>query len=187
MPRADQNSLCCLQGIDVPAANVVITYNHMKDSVELCQREGRARQADCVFVVMEQRRDRPVARLRQVQTSQEHIIRNFNPVSVTLKTAAMMQSQSDRQRHANRWLLEQPCNRSDWQAALNFYRQKTKGNVEESLLISDAGSRSVKLTYTNPTFSMEAEGTGFTKKAAKYQAAHKLVLMLREKALKDNH
>jgi ERCC4-related helicase len=63
----------------VPSANLVISYNHMKDAVELCQRQGRARQKRAAFVIMEQRVDRPLSKLLRVQRHQESVIRNFVP------------------------------------------------------------------------------------------------------------
>jgi len=47
------------EGFDVPAANMVISFDHLKDSVELCQRFGRARQENCAIIVMDERKDRP--------------------------------------------------------------------------------------------------------------------------------
>jgi ERCC4-related helicase len=67
------------EGFDVPHANVVILYDHMKDSVELCQRFGRARTTDCAIVVMVERHDRPLEFLEKVRQDQDEIVQSYDP------------------------------------------------------------------------------------------------------------
>ena len=86
------------KGFDVPAANVVISFDHMKDSVELCQRFGRARQEDSSKVVMDERRDRGVTRLQQVKQRQNGIIQEFDPSKVSQSQKTDMAAQKSREK-----------------------------------------------------------------------------------------
>jgi ERCC4-related helicase len=47
----------CVQGFDVPEANVVISYDYLKDTVELSQRFGRARQKTSSLTLMAERKE----------------------------------------------------------------------------------------------------------------------------------
>jgi hypothetical protein len=152
----------------------------MKDSVELCQREGRARQADCVFVVMEERRDRHIGILRNVQRNQESIIRNFDPRSVEETRQKDITAQSQRQVGANRWLYQ--CDDSNCLQVLNMYRQKTKAHLDESSSTTPDGRQYVKLVYANIYLSIDAEGCGTTKKSAKQSAPQILLIKLKQLA-----
>ena len=67
------------EGFDVPQANVVILYDHLKDSVELCQRFGRARALKCSIVVLEERHDRPLVFLEQIRLHQDELVQTFTP------------------------------------------------------------------------------------------------------------
>ena len=80
------------------AANVVISFDHMKDSVELCQRFGRARQEDSSKVVMDERRDRGVTRLQQVKQRQNGIIQEFDPSKVSQSQKTDMAAQKSREK-----------------------------------------------------------------------------------------
>jgi uncharacterized membrane protein YcjF (UPF0283 family) len=150
----------------------------MKDSVELCQREGRARQADRAFVVMEQRRDRHIGILRNVQRHQESIIRDFDPKSVDETRQKNITAHSQRQVGANRWL--QQCDDSNYLQVLNMYRQKTMAHLDESSSTTPDKRHYVKLVYSNIYLSIDAEGRGTTKKSAKQSAAQILLVKLKQ-------
>merc|ERR1719215_2488749 len=66
--------------MDVPAANCVIRFDPMLNSVSFVQGRGRARQADSSFVVLSERADRTVAMLAGVEQQQLEIVRNFQPL-----------------------------------------------------------------------------------------------------------
>jgi dsRNA-specific ribonuclease len=152
----------------------------MKDSVELCQREGRARQADCAFVVMEQRRDRHIDMLRNVQRTQESIIRDFDPKSAEETRQKNSTAHSQRQVGANRWL--QQCDDSNYLQVLNMYRQKTKAHLDESSSTTPDKIHYVKLVYSSICLTIDAEGHGTTKKSAKQSAAQILLVKLKQLA-----
>ena len=58
------------EGMDVPAANCVIRFDPMINSVSLVQGRGRARQPDSSFVVLCERQDRPTSTLAAVEAQQ---------------------------------------------------------------------------------------------------------------------
>jgi hypothetical protein len=161
----------------------------MKDSVELCQREGRARQADCAFVVMEQRRDRHIGTLRNVQRNQETIIRNFDPKSAEETRQKNLTAESQRQVGANRWFLLQQCdNDSNYLQVMNMYRQKTKAHLDESWsMTASDGKHCVTLVYSNMCLSIDAEGRGLSKKVARQSAAQTLVVKLKQLMMASPH
>jgi dsRNA-specific ribonuclease len=166
------------EGLDVPAANVVISYNYMKDSVELCQREGRARQSERVFVVMEERRDRPVDTLRAVQDLQETIIQSFDLKSAK-QTQAQREQASKAREAAARPILWQEPKGGNYMAVLNLYRQRTKSTLEESKVSSTSeGKLAITLKFLNDRATVEASGVGRNKMEAKQEAAKVLLKML---------
>jgi ERCC4-related helicase len=168
-----------IQGIDVPAANVVISYNHMKDSVELCQRTGRARQKDCAIVIMAQRRDRPVSMLRKVQQYQEEIIKKFDPSTIIVRSAKTdVQAQLQREAQASSLLNNFGA---DSISILHQYRQKTKAHLDDNELYTQNNTYAIKLTYSTQYVSIDAEGNGISKKAAKQEAAKLLLQKLKRK------
>lgn len=167
------------EGLDVPSANVVISYNHMKDSVELCQREGRARQKERVFVIMEQRHDRPVARLRTVQKAQERIIADYSPDMREEDDAKARQAQESRERGA-RSVLAGDRNPTE---AMELFKRKTKAALEEMYKRDHNKSFVCCLQYASVLRSLSASGTGASKKAAKRVAAEALVVKLRRECL----
>jgi hypothetical protein len=149
----------------------------MKDSVELCQREGRARQNDRAFVVLEQRPDRPVSKLRLVQQCQEEIIQTFNPSSVNQTSERNMAAQKQREIHARSLLSG--ADDQDCLSVLNWFRQKTKAQLEDSTSSTQNGKIIFTLTYTSIRVSVEAVGEGKSKKAAKAVAAKALLEKLK--------
>lgn len=154
----------------------------MKDSVELCQRSGRARQIDCAIVVLEERHDRPVAMLREVEIQQENIIRKFDPSCINNQnvTTKMIDSQRQRTLQANKLLNTNNSTQHNCAAALNLYCQKTKANLS----IKDKFINNLfvtELIYTSVTDSVSAIGTASNKKFSKEDGAKKLLQKLKER------
>ena len=58
------------EGMDVPAANCVIRFDPMINSVSFVQGRGRARRAESSFVVLSERHDRPTSTLAAVEAQQ---------------------------------------------------------------------------------------------------------------------
>lgn len=163
----------------------------MKDSVELCQRFGRARQTDCALVVLEERSDRPISLLRQVESTQESIIQKFDPSKIDKKRHADMAL--DAQRHRERQastILQHNNNMNDIQnnnqngrsyvAILNEYQQKTKASLDVKEEYTQSNTYIFHVTYSTPFQSVTENGHGRNKKEAYQEAAKKLIQKLQQ-------
>ena len=177
-----QFSIILAQGFDVPAANVVISYDHLKDTVELCQRFGRARQKTSSLTLMSERKDRPLSVLKDVKTRQESIIKEFDPTQNQNMSMARQQSIRDRERAAFSILNDTVgCEQSPLEC-LNVYCAKTKAVVKhESLECGPDKIFRCKLLYSSLSENnFVGSGEGNTKKQAKRQAAANILNRLRE-------
>lgn len=109
------------EGFDVPEANVVVSYDDVKDTVELCQRFGRARHETSSLTLMAERQDRPLSALKEVKAHQDSIIKDFKPCHNKQQQIARQQSQNDRERSASFVLQDIAlCKRSPLEC-LNMY------------------------------------------------------------------
>ncbi len=169
-----------IQGFDVPAVNVVISYDHLKDTVELCQRFGRARQKTSSLALMSERRDRPLSALKDVQKRQERIIKDFVPAQNQQISLARQQSIRDRERAACSILNDiARCNESPL-ACLNTYCAKTKAVIATEFLESRPGEKfrcNISFSSLSKTFAGYGEGT--TKKEAANHSARDILNKLR--------
>jgi hypothetical protein len=87
----------------------------MRDSVELCQRSGRARQLDSSIVLLDERPDRPLATLETARDLQDVIAGQYDPSTVSVTDNRSQRNQAikpgeDRQ-SSNLWRSFQavPC------------------------------------------------------------------------------
>ncbi len=170
------------EGFDVPHANVVILYDHLKDSVEFCQRFGRARTTNCAIVVMVERHDRPLAFLERVRLEQDEIIKSYDPSKGTgsdfeVETAVQLH----RERAAFKAVL------SDWTKckdtpllALNEYVIKTQAAVDEKIDVSVNGKFTCEFTYTSILKKYISTATADNKKGAKILCCNDILLQLRD-------
>eukprot|EP01104_Vermistella_antarctica_P010969 TRINITY_DN2993_c1_g1_i1.p1 TRINITY_DN2993_c1_g1~~TRINITY_DN2993_c1_g1_i1.p1 ORF type:complete len:570 (+),score=130.25 TRINITY_DN2993_c1_g1_i1:885-2594(+) len=124
------------EGMDVPAANVVIRFDAMVHGVSFVQGRGRARQADSSYVVMSERSDRTVATLAKTEKTQLEIVRRFKPCADTgARAAAQRVAQPNRERVA-RALLEKvhaTAMAAKAVALLNSYAKQTKVDLQTNL------------------------------------------------------
>lgn len=118
------------EGFDVPASNTVISFDHLKDTVELAQRFGRARREDRKIVVMDQRPDRPISVLKEVKCIQDIQIEGFTPSAETRDINAEREAQANRELNA-RPLLHIQFNDSNVLQSLKEYVKKTKATETE--------------------------------------------------------
>lgn len=118
------------EGMDVPAANCVVSFDPMLNSVSLVQRRGRARQEHSAFVVLSERDDRTAANLAEVEKQQLDIVRNFNPHAAVDDTEAQLKAQRSREVGA-RSVLASATDPTSALAALNLYCKKTKVELAE--------------------------------------------------------
>mmetsp|Transcript_22513 Transcript_22513/g.55827 ORF Transcript_22513/g.55827 Transcript_22513/m.55827 type:complete len:185 (-) Transcript_22513:88-642(-) len=167
---------------------MVIGYDHLKDSVELCQRFGRARQQDSAIVLLDERDDRPLGLLesvRQIQDdmaqdyvpSRSNLARNTGGTSATVPAySAPMPSnlagdrtmQRAREHIVYSTVLKDAEMSTTPLRVLNIYVQKMKATLtEEFLLTGSALLFSCVLRYRCGDRLIEAEGSGRSKKDAK--------------------
>lgn len=167
------------EGFDVPKANVVISFDPLKDSVELAQRFGRARQAERRIVAMDERRDRPIARLEQVRREQDLLIERFEPEAAAYDDAAERAKQTQREGLARQLLIRHSAGDNDrgHVQLLNEYVKKTKAATTEDCRKHSLGFI-YTWTYTSPLRELRAEGRAATKKAAKAKCAANLLTKL---------
>lgn len=162
------------KGFDVPAANVVISFDPIKNSVELCQRFGRARQQDSSIVVLDERADRRIPSLERVRETQESIIADFDLSRMArMDDAAELQKQQSRERNAASVLQQIDASPL---ASLNLYVKKTKAHLDESY-----HQGKCVLQYKTILRTVEAQSNLVTqsKKAAKRRCALKLLEALK--------
>ena len=160
------------QGFDVPEANVVISYDYLKDTVELSQRFGRARQLKSSLTLMSERKDRPLTALKDVKMRQESIIKDFKPTDNKKFNLARQQSQVDRERAAFSVLNDTVrCERSPLEV-LHMYAAKTKATatIESMDLCPDKIFR-CKTVYSSLNRVVDGVGEGSTKKQAQHRSA----------------
>jgi ERCC4-related helicase len=176
------------EGFDVPEANVVISYDHLKDTVELCQRFGRARQKTSSLSLMAERKDRPLSTLKEVKAMQESIIKGFDP-SQNKNTTLSSRQQSVRDRERAAFSILQDivrCQQSPMEC-LNTYCAKTKAVLDINVVEADADKmfRS-KIVYSSSVSEMTeivGIGEGNAKKHAKNQSALCILNQLRERGM----
>lgn len=113
----------------------MISYDHIKDSVELCQRSGRARHEESNIVILDERPDRPLGMLESVQALQDSMAQEYNPSSATSASSTLDEERKQRHREqlASRTVLQNTSKRAETPvAALNEYVKKTKAILQES-------------------------------------------------------
>ena len=169
------------EGFDVPEANVVILYDHLKDSVELCQRFGRARATDCSIVVMDERHDRPLAFLEQVRQEQDELVQNYDPAAQARADPEVeRQRQANRERAAFQAVLADYIKCTDTPAlALNEYVKKTKALLNVTMENDQNGKFICELTYASHLRRLVVRTAADTKKAAKGACCKELLCQLK--------
>jgi superfamily II DNA/RNA helicase len=170
------------EGFDVPEANVVILYDHMKDSVELCQRFGRARARECHIVVMDERKDRPVKFLENVRNLQHDIVRSYNPeICKARKTCP-----SEKQKHMDRertGYLKVLCNLEKClnspTLAFHEYSKTTNASIDEKVYVESCGRFVCEITYSTTLRTLQVTGTATSKKGAKAECCRNILSRLK--------
>ena len=163
------------EGFDVPAANVVISFDRLKDSVELCQRIGRARSMNRAIVIMAERPDRPVARLDEVRLEQDAQIAAFTPAETARDLAAEQTAQRSRERGAVS-VLTNPTGSP--MADLTQFAKKTKARLTEDYHKDDA-AWVCNMGYHTVLRQLSSRGQAGSKKLAKKTCAAALLLQLK--------
>jgi superfamily II DNA/RNA helicase len=167
------------QGFDVPAANVVISYDHLKDAVELCQRTGRARDQDSSIVILDKRPDRPLAMLESVQIMQDTIVEAYVPSSVERNDATAQSRHLHREQSALRSILERhPRCPKHALKAINEYIAKTKAVLMDEYTIRGDGLFQCTMIFQSPLRSITVSEEHTSKKISKQLCALALLTTL---------
>jgi ERCC4-related helicase len=171
------------EGMDVPAANCVLRFDPMLNSVSLVQGRGRARQANSSFIVLSERPDRSTKRLVEAEHQQLDIVRNFQPQNLQPDNKKTRQAQESRERSAVPSLQAWDGSLSTSISTLNLCCKKTKVDLEERTS-ENTESVSVRhfnccLLYESALRRLEAEGMAVDAKSAKRVAAQQLLLKMR--------
>jgi len=179
------------EGMDVPAANCVVSFDPMINAVSLVQRRGRARQEDSAFLVLSEREDRTAARLADVEKQQMAIVSNFQPRPRDADNGKEVTAQQSRERGAGS-VLNGVADPAGALAALNLYCKKTKVDLVEEY-IQNGGGWSCTLRYSSVlrTISVNAVSSptadvnrsADVKKHAKRSAALQLVQALQREVV----
>jgi ERCC4-related helicase len=172
------------EGMDIPAANVVIRFDSMHHAVSLVQGRGRARQADSDFIVLAERPDRTVQQLLHAETHQAEFIRRFQPALDEGMDASVAKAQRSRELSAKALLFKEHDEKTVL-SVLNSYCSKTKVHLDESYPEPLATSVCCSVVYTSALRSVSAVGTAPTKKGAKVRAALQLLALLRNATKKS--
>ena len=153
----------------------------MKDSVELCQRFGRARREESCIVVLDERPDRPVEKLESVQRLQESIVQGYTPQQGAPSQAEEEAKQRNREQAAVRSILSNKRKQEYSSVAeLNEFVNKMTGLLEESCCKSGT-TFSHRMTYRTILRSVpDIVGSGMTKKEAKRNCALNMLSKLEQ-------
>ena len=145
----------------------------MKDSVELCQRFGRARQENRSIVVLGERHDRSVRQLELVKARQEHLVQNFDPSTVRVQDDDLERSKQ-RQWEISAFrstLKDEEYYKNNPVKALNEYAQKTKVDIDTVWEDQSGNEFRCRLTYKSVLRTLVSCGSQTSKKRAKGLAA----------------
>lgn len=162
------------EGLDVPEANVVLLYDAMKDSVELCQRFGRARAHESSIIILDERDDRPVELLEKVLAVQDNIVDEFDPTFVGINMTEERRRQQDREERAYQSVLCHENRIKTPVLALNEYRAKTKAVLTEQWDNRDRMFQ-VTMQYKSIVRTLDATAHGSSKQEAKRLCSEKLL------------
>eukprot|EP00923_Selenidium_pygospionis_P007031 GHVN01012123.1.p1 GENE.GHVN01012123.1~~GHVN01012123.1.p1 ORF type:complete len:634 (-),score=45.91 GHVN01012123.1:209-2110(-) len=186
--RGDVNLLIATaaaeEGMDIPEANCVICFDNIIHGVALVQRRGRAREADSSFIIMSERRDRPVSFLATGEQNQQTFLQSFEPVGEDRTSEEKRRKAQTSRELTARPLLMEKIEMTTVVHALHAYCQKTKTSLEESFtpLTVNGGDVTCLLAYNSAVRHLKVEGTGKGNKRAKQVAAMKLWGRLTENA-----
>jgi superfamily II DNA/RNA helicase len=170
------------EGMDIPAANCVVRFDHVQTPVSLVQSRGRARQLDSAFVVMREDSSRTVCDLQAAEQQQHAVIAAINTTGIVVDEnmhQKKLVAQASRKRGAvsvfERHFAQPPDKRS-CMATINSYSQKVAGEVttRDKKVTNSVWSTTVSFVQFGEA-PLCGRGEGATKKdSAKAAASHLL-------------
>ena len=166
------------EGMDIPAANCVIRFDPVINTVSFSQSRGRGRQEDSSFVIMSEQSGRSAETLARAEQQQLEIVQTFQP---TERDTAFIErertAQEQRERAARSSLNSAPA--AGVLLSLNLYCKKTKVDLREHMC-KESGDWTCTLVYESLLRVTTARGKGNSKKVAKLSAASELIARLLE-------
>ena len=151
----------------------------MKDTVELCQRTGRARDRDSSIVILDERPDRPLAMLESIRAMQDTIVETFDPSSVQINQETERTRQLNREQNALRAILQKhPRCPQHSIKAIHEFKAKTKASLTDEYTFRGDGIFQCTLTYESILRSITVNEEHTSKKNAKQCCALTLLARL---------
>mmetsp|Transcript_92240 Transcript_92240/g.261121 ORF Transcript_92240/g.261121 Transcript_92240/m.261121 type:complete len:745 (-) Transcript_92240:109-2343(-) len=179
------------EGMDVPSANCVVRYDPVLNAVSHMQGRGRARQTDSSFVVLAERKDRPVAMLQGVGEMQgkiaAEVVNSEDPAARSKRDAELQRKEANAQRNrevtAFPLLKKEPALKEESVlGTLNLIAKKTKVEISEVYKPVGGGFECI-LEYSSCLRVVQGEGRDASEKGAKKKAALALLMRLRDQAI----
>eukprot|EP00549_Striatella_unipunctata_P018607 CAMPEP_0118679996 /NCGR_PEP_ID=MMETSP0800-20121206/4102_1 /TAXON_ID=210618 ORGANISM="Striatella unipunctata, Strain CCMP2910" /NCGR_SAMPLE_ID=MMETSP0800 /ASSEMBLY_ACC=CAM_ASM_000638 /LENGTH=648 /DNA_ID=CAMNT_0006576061 /DNA_START=215 /DNA_END=2161 /DNA_ORIENTATION=+ len=175
------------EGFDVPEANAVISYHSLNNSVELCQRFGRARRGKRGLVLMAERPDRSLTMLESSLATQNEMMNNFGPQSTDNVNQQTKRRQipkfHDQVLKAHHYLLsEWNEHGNEHMKMLNEYKQKSTATLgiefHQSLEQNYRCTLDISFDADAPRCAIIGEGR--SKNEAKNAAAKRMLSYLKK-------
>ena len=179
------------EGVDVPAANCVVRFDSMVNSVSLTQSRGRARQANSSFIVMNERSDRTTRDLEAAEETQMQVCENYKCVPKTAEDEAeileldrLLQRKKEEDsliKINNRIVNDGDISEANSLALLDIICKETKVDLLDSI---GGKPSSVTLTYDSilrkcqTTINIIGNVSKKSQKVAKRKAAKELLEIL---------
>jgi hypothetical protein len=134
---------------------------------------------------MEERQDRPIAKLESVRQLQDRMMESFDPTTNGSNSqrhrVAEIEKQRNRERGAKSLLADMVKCRAQPVQVLNQYRQKTKAGLDYAAFDQLAnGHFRAQIRYTSVDRNIEADALDKTKKGSKAAASFALLMKLRD-------
>jgi len=174
------------EGVDVPAANCVIRFDAIQNSVSLMQGRGRGRQEGAQHIVLAERDDRTVEHLEAAESIQravcgDYSVKPLSPADKAAQLKAETAAQESRERNAIQ-KLEQRISASfdgvvNQQNAVALLNQISKATKVD--LVEVPGKACYTLIYDSVLRQAKGHGQDSKKKTAKRKAAVELLEHLR--------
>ena len=180
----EANLLICTvvaeEGMDIPAANCVIRFDPVINTVSFNQGRGRARQEDSSFVIMREQEGRSAETLARAEKRQLEIVQNFQPAEHDTQSLERERS-AQQQREGNARLALSSTSEASALSDINLYCKKAKVDLREHAC-KEATDWVYTLAYESVLRSISTRGVGKSKKEARKRAATDLIDRLLEES-----
>ena len=172
------------EGLDVPAANVVLRFDAIQTPVSLVQSRGRARQKDSSFVVLSNNEKQSFQVMQNAQHHQASLLATAATNNPNNKAAEKRRQEvyQNRLRNATEFLsskMNSPMIQSSAYAILNTFATKIGAEVQSDLRkVNQQWQCSLTLltaSTSSPGDVKSAQSVDVTKKNAKQKAAIQLL------------